>query len=354
MTQKNMASNMEGTTLDGGWVVKGKVDSEIGCFSSAYTVIHDTTGAVGFLKVLNYEYALNNTDGGAMSTDNISKLTNQFNYERDLYKFCEENGIKSVIRSIAYGDYRDPACPFFPMPYIIMEYADGGSVDRDVRMNDLNLQWRLSIFHGIAKALQQLHRGDVAHKDLHSGNILLQVRSAKEEVRIGDLGRADKKDELRHLMGKRSTWAYEIHYGNQPNDWEWSISYDCFCLGALLYDLLTDNHVAVAVFMKLDDAYRPPHLGGSWGRSYRDVLPYIETAFYEVMRELSDHLETFGRINSFNSCILQIIESLCHPNPRSRSHKDNYKEEFGSTDYSLQRIISNADWLAKKAGWMRV
>ena len=341
----NPSSNLQGKTLDGKWRVVEKLGSQRGYFSSGYRVERIDNKEIGFLKALNYEYTMTASGTGIMSTDLIQQATEEFNYERDLYEFCRNLGIRGVIHSIDHGEHREAGS--LPIPYIVLEFAEGGALERDSRIAKFDIEWRLRIFHGITIALRQLHNHDVVHKDIHTGNILMKGKGIDEEFLLGDLGKASKKGDSIYNAGKKVLVPYEYWYPDFTPSWEWNVACDCFGLGSFLYNLLTDSYISQDVFEKLELEYLPSRLNGSWSGPYNDIIPYLEVAHSCVISELEDEISKLLCVDKFNQRLRNIIYYLCHPNPVERSHEKNPRNLMASTDYSLERIISDADWLAR-------
>ena len=56
---------------------------------------------------------------------------------------------------------------------IILPYASEGNLRGYLQRSHLTLKDRITIFDDLCDALNQIHRKDLIHCDLHSGNILI-------------------------------------------------------------------------------------------------------------------------------------------------------------------------------------
>ena len=67
---------------------------------------------------------------------------------------------------------------------IVLTYAQEGNLRDYLQNNHLTLKDRITIFHYLCDALDDIHGKDLIHCDLHSGNLLIQADSCY----ITDLG----------------------------------------------------------------------------------------------------------------------------------------------------------------------
>jgi serine/threonine protein kinase len=59
------------------------------------------------------------------------------------------------------------------VPYVIMEYVDGVTLDRHVRAEDLSVEARIWLFLAICEAVEYAHRNLIIHRDLKPSNVLV-------------------------------------------------------------------------------------------------------------------------------------------------------------------------------------
>lgn len=74
-----------------------------------------------------------------------------------------------------------------PLPYYVMEYAEGGSLAQLLQRGALPLGQALQLVEDVLQGLEYVHSQGVLHRDLKPANILLNGR---QEAKIGDFGLA--------------------------------------------------------------------------------------------------------------------------------------------------------------------
>jgi tRNA A-37 threonylcarbamoyl transferase component Bud32 len=71
--------------------------------------------------------------------------------------------------------------------FLVMEYAEGGSLDARLREGPLPVPEALTLAIQVADGLAAAHEGGIVHRDLKPGNILL---TKKDDAKLGDFGLA--------------------------------------------------------------------------------------------------------------------------------------------------------------------
>ena len=122
------------------------------------------------------------------------------------------------------------------MPYIVMRYLDGGSVDRLIDRGPIDLTRVQTIIRQVASALDYAHANGVLHRDLKPNNILLD---RNEDAYITDFGiaRLASSNEQLTSTGVVGTPAYMSPEQAQGHDLD-SRS-DLYSLGIVLFEMLT-------------------------------------------------------------------------------------------------------------------
>ncbi|CAG8450978.1 15420_t:CDS:10 [Rhizophagus irregularis] len=82
-----------------------------------------------------------------------------------------------------YGFTQDPVTKDY---YIVLQYANDLDLNRYLAHNCASIDWwqRISILDGIVKGIYELHKEDLIHHNLHTGNILVRRTRRKEVERI--------------------------------------------------------------------------------------------------------------------------------------------------------------------------
>jgi hypothetical protein len=133
------------------------------------------------------------------------------------------------------------------LPYFVMEYVSGQSIDHAVRQ--LPVAARLALFLQLADAVAHAHRNLLVHRDLKPGNVLVDDEG---KVKLLDFGIAKALDPSGHPLeshggaaGSNSTVAgqrpYTPNYASpeQVRGEPVTTATDIYSLGVLLYQMLT-------------------------------------------------------------------------------------------------------------------
>jgi hypothetical protein len=125
-----------------------------------------------------------------------------------------------------------------PQQLVILEYCNGGSLDKLLFDSDSTISPKQQIFlaSGIATGLVHLHGNNIVHRDLAARNILLH----NGEPKISDFGMSRKlKEEAQ--VGKTATnigplrWMAPESLGNQT----YSKKSDVWTFGIVLYEIIS-------------------------------------------------------------------------------------------------------------------
>ncbi|MEM7707137.1 MAG: serine/threonine-protein kinase [Pseudomonadota bacterium] len=127
------------------------------------------------------------------------------------------------------------------IPYLIMEYVDGQTIDAYCEDQNLDLQARLGLFQQVCRAVDYAHRRLIVHRDIKPGNVLVDQTG---RVKLLDFGVAkllepalQGEDAVTETMGRMATPEYASP--EQLKGERLSTATDVYSLGVLLYQLLT-------------------------------------------------------------------------------------------------------------------
>ena len=124
--------------------------------------------------------------------------------------------------------------------YLVMAYADGGSVSNRIRRGPMSLSEIQRIFQQVAEALDYAHRQNVIHRDIKPDNILLDREG---HVLLSDFGIVKIIEESEKtlsltatggLVGTPSYMSPEQAQGLPVNE-----RTDIYSLGIVIYEMLT-------------------------------------------------------------------------------------------------------------------
>lgn len=332
------AERLEGEILPNGWTVteliKRPRNTSGGRFSTSY-IVRSSAGEKAFLKAMDYTEALDSEDPAMV----LEAMTRAYNFERNLLEKIKSRRLSRVVEVLDSGTLRlDGDDRSMVVQYLIFELAD-----RDVRAlvewnSDFGVGWALRTLHQTAAALQQLHAVEIAHQDVKPSNILLFEDSYSK---LADLGRAfDRQRAAPHdglnCPGDQTYAPPELLYGYLLRDWRARrLGCDMYLLGSLTVFLLAG---VSATHLLLKRLHRQHHYD-MWAETYREVLPYLQRAFTQMIRELRLEIRP-----DIADAVAELVEQLCNPDPELRGHPRNILSS--GNQYSLERYVSAFDRLA--------
>ena len=125
-------------------------------------------------------------------------------------------------------------------PFITMAYIDGEPLTRHVGRTPIDNQWIANIIRKIAVGLDHAHQNGVIHRDLKSGNVLIDRSGEPIVTDFGLAGRVDDNDDERltkygQILGTPAYMAPEQIEGDSGII---GPSSDIYALGVILYELL--------------------------------------------------------------------------------------------------------------------
>lgn len=229
-------------------------------------------------------------------------------------RFLRERQILASLRHPNIASLLDGGITEGGIPYLVMEYVDGRSVDEYCRRESLSLTERIRLFQKICLAVQHAHRSLIVHRDIKPSNIMV---TAEGEPKLLDFGIAKNLAAPGPALSVALTGPAQrvmtLEYAS-PEQFRGetvTTATDVYSLGILLYEILTDRHpfeAQRADFLSLQHAVcelDPPALTlaaslGKGGEAVRD-LQYIvmkairkqPAARYGTVEQLSDDLERY-------------------------------------------------------------
>lgn len=162
-----------------------------------------------------------------VDNENADRYLDRFHREADILRSLKHD---NIVRLYESGEFRG-------LPYLIMEYVDGLSLDRVLEQRG-KLTWEEVVIIGqmVASALRFAHRQEVIHRDLKPANLLADW---DRHVKLTDFGIArllhdDKLTKENAIVGTASYVSPEQAAGKQATR-----KSDLYSLGVILYELLT-------------------------------------------------------------------------------------------------------------------
>ena len=145
------------------------------------------------------------------------------------------------------------------LPYFVMDYVVGETIDEYCRSRRLSLADRLRLFLKVLSAVQSAHRNLVVHRDLKPSNILV---TSDGEPKLLDFGIAKVLDP--HVFDQ-TVWETVAYMRPMTPDYASpeqvtgrviTTSSDVYSLGVLLYELLTGSRPYRLGDRRLDEIER--------------------------------------------------------------------------------------------------
>ena len=124
-------------------------------------------------------------------------------------------------------------------PYLVMEFADGGSLDKELNNTPQNPYRAAEMLETIARAVQHAHEHGVLHRDLKPANVL---RTRDGTLKLTDFGLAKQMESVSGLTRTGALLGTPQYMAPEQADGrthEFGPAVDIYALGAILYEMLT-------------------------------------------------------------------------------------------------------------------
>jgi serine/threonine protein kinase len=162
-------------------------------------------------------------------------------------RFKREGKILALLAHPHIAELIDAGVTAAGQPYLVLEYVDGGQIDRYCDQRGLDLHARIRLFLQVLDAVAAAHANLIVHRDLKPSNVLVD-RDGK--VKLLDFGiakliEAENNPERQTAFTVAGT-ALTPEYA-APEQFKGeaiTVSTDVYALGVLLYLLLTGRHPA--------------------------------------------------------------------------------------------------------------
>lgn len=314
-----------------------------GGFGYVFEAVHAHSGARFAAKVLK--------PSAADSADNVVDFENEGQLLRRL-KSCD--GVIDYIES-GSDTFNLEAAPGITVPvpirFHILAMASGsaGELTADpATRNSLDWTARLRLWRDAVVAVHQMHRHDIAHRDLKAENCLLMVRGNTTRVRLADFGRAKDMssaparslEDYLHGRGDMRFAPPEFLFLQGEAAARDFICADYYGLGSLLVELTSGQPLSALVFgdwgsivrMAQDDilAGRRRNLAGLSGQSVA-VIADLVSVMPAAIREDANTL----------------LRRLCSPEPSKRLESSPFRRDR-LTQNPLDWVIRRVDIMVKR------
>jgi serine/threonine protein kinase len=321
------AHALEGTTLSCGWTLVQKLPLRPGATGSNFGVgyIAERNGQRAFVKAIDFVRALQSSDPLA----ELASLTSQANFEREALEYCGNRNMSKVVRLLAheYVNVDPSGNPLGQVACLVMEFGPA-----DLRSHvkgglaQLPCSWILAVLRDVALAIDQLHRGGVAHHDVKPSNVISMTTNVPPPsgssngdagMKLGDLGRIVRKGVPGPFdaMGWPGDPRYappERWYGFRPPAWpDERDAADIFMLGSLMFFLFIGVPIQPLLFKRIPDPFKPNAWRGGFDPA---LLLVLKDAHVRCLQE--DLAPAIPQ--SLRDELLAIASDLTNPDPEKR------------------------------------
>jgi|GEM_PF-3444013 len=162
-----------------------------------------------------------------------------------------------IIQIHDYGEWND-------MPYLAMEFAEGGSLAQRLDDGPLPPAQAAALVETLARAAHFVHESGIIHRDLKPANVLFTELGVPK---LADFGLAKRLDQDQHLTQTRAvlgTAGYMAPEQAAGDKRTLGPAADIYALGAILYELLTgqppfraETHELTIHLVLFEDALPP-------------------------------------------------------------------------------------------------
>ncbi len=184
---------------------------------------------------------------------------------------------------VAVYDTGEDMATGVPVPYIVMEYVDGRTVQDLLQEGHRLLPERsLEIIDGVLRALDYSHQAGIVHRDIKPGNVMV---TRNGDVKVMDFGIARAMSDAQATMTQTAQVIGTAQYlsPEQARGERVDARSDLYSAGCLLYELLTgrppftgDSPVAIA-YQHVRENPVPP------SRVDPDVPPWADAIVLKAM-----------------------------------------------------------------------
>lgn len=161
-------------------------------------------------------------------------------------RFKREGSILARLSHPHIAELIDAGVTEHGVPYLVLEYVDGETIDRHCDQHQFGVEARLRLFLDVALAVSHAHTNLIVHRDLKPSNVLV---SKDGSVKLLDFGIAKMLEDdgdggTATLVTLQSGLAMTPEYAapEQVTGDPVTTATDVYALGVLLYVLLTGHH----------------------------------------------------------------------------------------------------------------
>ncbi|MDP1997159.1 MAG: hypothetical protein Q8J90_08155 [Gallionella sp.] len=333
------AERLVGLTLLDAWEVQERIRHDDGMSGSSRSACYRAVSPKGdFAFVKAFDFRRQELGG---DTDALELMVREYNYEKKVHYFCLDKGVSRVTR--IYGADKilidGEAVHFLVCEWVdkcLREHQPPG--DGGISASD-----RFTALRDAAAALAQLHQAGIAHQDIKPSNAMC---SDVGFMKLTDLGSSSCEriesppHDLDSFVGQPNYAPYELLYEHPPSGWRRRrFGCDLFLLGNLCFTSFVGGSLSFAALHNIPKQYRHTEFSGD----YAEVMPHL----IEAHELLIPHMLQSKVPEPLLDEVIQLVISLCHPDPLRRGHSKNL--QFNNNQFGLERFITKFNTLATRA-----
>lgn len=183
-------------------------------------------------------YLATRIDGKFEQRVAIKLLKRELNIEKIRRNFAREKEILATLAHPNIATLLDAGTTDDGIPYLVMEYIEGVSVDEFCRSRNLSLTARLKLFNKVCEAVAFAHRNLIIHRDLKPSNILVTADGEPKLLDFGISKLLDAKTEdanITNIGAMTPQYASPEQLKGEPV----TTATDVYSLGVVLFKILT-------------------------------------------------------------------------------------------------------------------
>lgn len=158
-----------------------------------------------------------------------------------LSRFLRERQILARLRHPFIAGLIDGGATEDGTPYLVMEYIEGTPITSYAEKHNLSTEQRLDLFRKVCEAVSFAHQNLIVHRDLKPDNILITADGSPKLLDFG-IAKLLSDNEINHTQTRHQALTPEYASPEQIKGETITTASDVYCLGIILYELLTGSH----------------------------------------------------------------------------------------------------------------